>query len=348
MVHRLLGTAKIEVGVAIELAQITRGDLVETIHRGDVVVVGADGGIVWSAGDAGKVTYMRSSAKPIQAMAAVESGALERFGITQRELAIMCASHGGEPMHVEVVRTILAKIGLDEEALGCGAHAPSYGPAAIALYRAGETPTAVHNNCSGKHSGMLAAALALGAPTETYLNVDHPVQQHILKAVSSYSGLDAGEITVSVDGCSAPVFGLSLYGMALMYARLVSPGRLAPEKATTTRRIVEAMQAHPEMVGGTGRFDSDVMVVGGTRLIAKGGADGVHCVGVPSLGVGIAVKIEGGRGDVAATVALEVARGLGILDATDLQRLAAYRTPEVRNVRGRVVGQMQLCFRYGD
>ena len=224
------------------------------------------------AGDADKVTYMRSSAKPIQATAAAESGALERFGITEQELAVICASHGGEPMHVEAVRSILARIGLDEDALGCGAHAPSYTPAAIALYRAGQTPTAIHNNCSGKHSGMLAAAQALGAPTATYLDPDHPVQQRILHSVAYYSGLGTRTITVAVDGCSAPVFGFPLYGMALMYARLVSPQRLLAERATAARRIVAAMQAYPEMVGGTGRFDSDVMNVGGKRLVAKGGA----------------------------------------------------------------------------
>jgi L-asparaginase II len=336
-----------EYAVAIELVKSTRGDLIETIHRGDIAVVDADGRLLWSAGDPGKVTYMRSAAKPIQATAAVESGALDRFGITPRELAVICASHNGEPFHVDAVLSILARIGLSEEALQCGTHPPGYVPAAVALYRSGASPSPVHNNCSGKHSGMLAAAVALGAPTETYLERDHPVQQRILHNVASYAGLSERAIVVAVDGCSAPVFGLPIFGMALMYARLASPQRLPPEQAAAARRIVAAMQGYPEMVGGTERFDTDLMAACRARLFAKGGAEGVHCVGVPALGLGVAVKIESGHGAAASVATMEVLRGLGVLDEAALARLAPYRIPDVRNVRGRVVGRMQPVFTYG-
>jgi L-asparaginase II len=290
---------------------------------------------------------MRSSAKPIQALAAVETGAADRFAIGERELAVICASHGGEPFHVEAVQSILAKIGLTEDALGCGTHPPAYAPAAVALYCAGQLPSAVHNNCSGKHSGMLAATVAMGAPTARYLDPTHPVQQRILANVALFGGLDPAEIVVAVDGCSAPVFGLPISAMARMFATLASPAGLAAEKAAAARRVVAAMQAYPEMVGGTGRFDSELMAACGTQVVAKGGAEGVHCMGLPALGLGIAVKIEGGRGEAASVAAMEVLRGLGLLEGETGQRLTTHSRPEVHNVRGRVVGEMRPTFTYG-
>jgi len=332
--------------VAVTLVWMTRGDLVETIHGGDVVVTRADGAVVWSLGNPHLVTYMRSSAKPVQAIAAVEAGAVDRFGLAQHELAVMCASHGGEPYHTQAVLSILTKIGLAESDLGCGTHAPSYGPAAVDLYRSGRAPSAVHNNCSGKHSGMLAGAQALNAPTTTYLDPGHPVQQRIVANIAAFGGIAASEVILAVDGCSAPVFGVPLSAMATMFARLVQPDGLPPAKAAAARRITAAMQAHPMMIAGTGRFDTDLQTVAGATVITKGGAEGVHCIGVPALGLGIAIKMEGGRGEATMPVAIEALRGLGVLDNSALGRLERYRRPEIKNVRGVVVGHAQVRFTF--
>jgi L-asparaginase II len=195
---------------------------------------------------------------------------------------------------------------------------------------------------------MLAAAVALGAPTSTYLDPGQPVQQRILHNVGYFAGLSRRDIVVAVDGCSAPVFGLPIYAMALAYARLASPQRLLPEKGAVARRIVAAMQTYPAMVAGTDRFDTDLMAACPMRLVAKGGAEGVHCVGIPELGAGIAVKIEGGHGPAATVATMEVLRGLSLLDEPALARLDPYRLPEVLNVRGRVVGHMTPLFTYGE
>ena len=332
--------------MAVTLVEMTRGDLVETRHSGDVVITRADGTVIWSLGNPHLVTYMRSSAKPVQAIAAVEVGAVERFSLAQHELAVMCASHGGEPYHTQAVLSILARIGLAESDLGCGTHAPSYGPAAADLYHSGRVPSAVHNNCSGKHSGMLAAAVALNAPTATYLDPGHPVQQRILDNIAAFGGITASEVLVGVDGCSAPVFGVPLSAMATMFARLVEPDGLPPAKAAAARRITAAMQAHPMIIAGTGRFDTDLQTVAGDRVITKGGAEGVHCIGVPALGLGIAIKIEGGRGEATMPVAIEALRGLGVLDSSALGRLERYRRPEIKNVRGVVVGHARATFTF--
>ena len=211
--------------MSAELLYTMRGDLVETIQRGHVAVVDVRGHLIASSGDPEATSYMRSVAKPLQATMLVQSGAAERFGLTGPLLAICCASHQGEPSHVAAVREVLARVGVPESALQCGVHAPAYTPAAAALWRAGEEPGAVHNNCSGKHAGMLAAARALGAPLEGYLSLDHPVQQGILANVAALAGVPRERIVIGVDGCSVPVHGLPIRAMAYAYAHLADPTR---------------------------------------------------------------------------------------------------------------------------
>lgn len=322
------------------VAHVTRGPLVESLHRGDIAVCGPDGRLVAHAGDPEKVTYMRSSAKPVQALAVVLSGAADRFGLDSRELAVTCASHDAEEIHVGTVHSILAKLGLGDDALQCGIHPPLNGKAARALIAAGVQPGPVHNNCSGKHSGMLATALALGAPIEGYLSPDHPVQVLNRRLVAEFSGVAPDRLIIGVDGCGVPVFGLPLRGMAQAFARLAAPETLRPELTAAVRRVVSAMQANPVLIEGTGKFTSRLIEVGGGRLVAKSGAEGVFCAGSLPRALGLAVKGEDGSSRALPPVVLRAMEQAGLIGEAELEELSAFRAPAVRNNRGEAVGQI--------
>ncbi len=221
-----------EIPLAESLVEVKRGSITESRHRGHIVVVEPDGNIIATAGAVENVTFLRSSAKPFQAMPLLVSGAADRFGFTDREIALACASHNGEPIHTEVVASMLHKIGLGLDALGCGVHEPYGAEAARELQQRGERPNALHNNCSGKHAGMLAVALHLGAPIENYESPENPVQKLIADTVSQFSGVAVTDMAVGIDGCAAPIFGITVKAMALAYARLVSP----PEEFDKTTR----------------------------------------------------------------------------------------------------------------
>jgi L-asparaginase II len=334
------------------LVEVWRGGIVESRHRGHVVACDGDGKIVARLGEPEVVTYLRSSGKPFQALPLVASGAADRFGFTPPEIAIACGSHSGEPVHEATVAGMLEKIGLDESALKCGAHEPFSPEATAELRRRGEKPRVLQNNCSGKHAGMLALALHLGAPTETYDEPDNPVQQSILRAVAQFSGVAASQIVEGTDGCGVPVFGLSIRAMALMYARLVAPPSDFDEMTRdAAARIVAAMIGSPEMVGGTReRLDTELMRVARGGIISKIGAEGVYTVGVlPSKrfprGLGLALKIEDGEDRRARpTVVIESLRQLDALDADALERLTPYSSFAIRNHRGDRVGEVRAAF----
>ncbi|MCC7353378.1 MAG: asparaginase [Anaerolineae bacterium] len=332
------------------LVEVTRGSIVEAWHHGALVAVSTDGTIIAAVGNPDWVTYLRSAAKPFQALSVVESGAADHYGLSERELAVICGSHAAEPCHVEAVRSILGKIGLDESALHCGAHMPGSEEAARALIRAGESPQSIHNNCSGKHSGMLALARFWGADVESYLEPTHPVQVANRRVVAEMAGLRPEEIIVGVDGCSVPTFAIPLRAAARAFARLSDPAGLSPARQAACRRIVAAMQAHPEMVGAsTGSFDSDLMRALGTRVVSKGGAEGFHGVGVlPAAGrpaLGLALKVEDGIGDRARGLAmLEALRQLGVVGGEDLKSLARYVRRPLHNHRRVEVGELRPVF----
>ncbi|MHB0885300.1 MAG: asparaginase [Bacillota bacterium] len=322
------------------IANVTRGPIVECIHRGDIAVVDPEGRLVAHAGDPDKVTYMRSSAKPIQALNVVLTGAADHFGLDDQELAITCASHDAEDQHVNTVRSVLTKLGLDESALLCGVHAPVNAAAARALVVAGKKPGPVHNNCSGKHSGMLAVARQLGAPLDNYLALDHPVQQMNLAVVAEFAGVDPTSVIVGVDGCGVPVFGLPMRAMARAFARLAAPEVLRPELAAAARRVVVAMQKNPTLIEGTGRFTSRLIEVGAGRLVAKSGAEGVFCAGSLQKKLGLAVKGEDGSLRPLPPVVLKALSELGAVGPDDLAALAKFTRPVVKNNRGDRVGEV--------
>lgn len=311
-----------------------------------------DGRLVTSLGEPETVTYLRSSAKPFQAVPLLTSSAAERFGLTEAELAIACGSHSGEDLHVETVARLLEKIGLDESLLKCGVHEPFDRATAEHLRARGETPGVLRNNCSGKHTGMLALSLQLGAPPELYDDPEGPVQQSILRAVSQFSGMSADEIALGTDGCGVPVFGLSVRAMALMYARLVAPP-LDFDAGTrqACARLTAAMNARPELVGGTHeRFDTEVMRAGRGLLVSKIGAEGVYTAGILPCerwpkGLGLAFKIEDGEDRRArSTIAIEALRQLDVLDEDAYQALSPYASFPVQNHRGEKVGQIRASF----
>ena len=334
------------------LVEVRRGPIVESLHRGHLIAVDGSGQTITALGAPETVTYVRSSGKPFQAIPLIASGAADRFGFTTQEIAIACGSHSGEPAHVETASSMLRKIGLDESALKCGVHVPFSAEAARELARNQKPPSVLQNNCSGKHAGMLALAIQLGVPSETYDEWTNPVQQEIGKAVSQFSNVSQENIVIGIDGCGAPVFGIPVKAMALMYARLVSPPAdfdFGLRNACT--RIVNAMIEFPEMIGGTtDRLDTELIRAGRGRLISKIGAEGVYTVGVlpceewPS-GLGLALKIEDGDDQRARPPAvIEALLQLGVLGNQDLKTLSDYAPTPITNRRGERVGEARAAF----
>jgi L-asparaginase II len=345
-------TKSFETGSAASLVVVSRGPIVESRHRGHLVAVDGQEKTVAALGAPQTVTYIRSSGKPFQAMPLVTSGAADHFGFSEKEIAIACGSHSGEPEHVATVQSMLARIGMDEAALKCGAHVPFSAEMARQLVENHQEPSVLQNNCSGKHAGMLALALHLGAPTKTYDQPANPVQQQILNTVSTFSDVPLEELAIGTDGCGAPIFGLPVHAMALMYARLIKP----PDKfdaivKNACKRIVNAMISFPEMVGGKkGRLDTELIRAGKGRLISKIGAEGVYTVGALPCdqwpdGLGFALKVEDGDDHRARPPAvIEALRQLGLLSPEDLSALADYSPTPIRNRRGDHVGEARAAF----
>src|SRR5256885_15404186 len=287
-----------------------------------------------AGGDPDRRPYFRSCAKPLQAIASLRSGIVARFGLTSEHVAIMCASHNGEPRHVAVVRDLLAHAGVEESALQCGAHWPYYEPAASAVRCQMPEPIAVFNNCSGKHSGMLAAARLLEAPLESYLEPSHLVQQRIRQVVEEFTGCASDEVIYGIDGCSAPNAAVALSAMARSFAQLVTSDDDA------ARTAVEAMTTHPFLIGGTKRFDTALMEVTNGRLLAKGGAAGAHCTADRRSGRGLAGKLEDVDGTWVSVAVMAALTALGWLTPTEQQALDRFAHPTLRNHKGLEVGRV--------
>jgi L-asparaginase II len=334
------------------LVEVWRGPIVESRHRGHLTAVDGRGATIAALGLPETVTYIRSSGKPFQAIPLITSGAADRFGFTEQEIAIACGSHSGESIHVDTVRSMLARIGLDENALKCGVHEPFSAEVARELTRNQKPPSVLQNNCSGKHAGMLALALHVGAPTESYDDWGSPVQQAIAATVADFSDIPLDQIAIGVDGCGVPVFGVPVRAMALMYARLVAPPDSFNERTREAcRRIIKAMIEFPLMVGGAkDRLDTELIKAGAGRLISKIGAEGVYTVGVLPCrewpdGLGLALKIEDGDDHRARPPAvIEALRQLEVLATTELAALASYAPIVIRNRRGDPVGEARAAF----
>lgn len=300
-------------------------------------VVDEHGKLLGSARDPGMVTLWRSCAKPFQAMAFVESGEIDDLDWGSAELALACASHGGEPEHVELAGAMLESIGLEEGDLVCGPHEPLTRRGQRALQQEGMPPTRLHNNCSGKHAAMLAYSHESGWPTLGYEGVCHPVQQHALDRVSLWSGVPVQKIVQAIDGCGVIAFGLPLQAMARAFARLGAAARRGDE---VPARIVDAMLSHPFLVGGTDRFDTVLMEETEGRVLAKVGAEGVHSIAVPDAGIGMAVKVEDGAARAQYPAVLRLLQQLDVLPQELPARLAPFLSTPTFNTRGVQVGEV--------
>lgn len=330
--------------MAKELVHVYRGDYLESVHYGSVAVVDVCGTLLHEVGDAYCKTFMRSSAKPIQAMPIIFSGAQDKYNFTSDELAVMCASHNGEDIHVNTVRSILKKIGVAEEKLSCGTHMPYYKPSADALIREGKEPLPVQCNCSGKHSAMLALSAYYGWDMDTYIQVDHPCQQMMIDTMSEVTDVPRDDFWLGIDGCGVPVFGLPLYNMALAYARLSRPDVLSEKYSKPAEILAQAMYTSSMLVAGTGRFCTDLMRVMQGKVVAKTGAEAVYTVGIMDKGIGIAVKVSDGGARGKELVVLKVMEDLGLITQDELAQLDKYRNPIVKNHHQMITGSMKPAF----
>ncbi|CAG7622741.1 asparaginase [Paenibacillus allorhizosphaerae] len=327
------------------LVEVTRGEMTESIHRGHMAVVDFRRHTIAFTGNPDYYTYARSTAKPIQAIPLIEAGGLERYALTPAELALCCASHNGESAHAETALALLRKAGFDESALSCGVHEPFYKPAAEAIKQSGLTVTPLHNNCSGKHAGMLALSALMQAPTQQYTASAHPVQIKMLQTVADMCGVPTESIGLGTDGCGVPVFALPLAALAYGYARLGNPEELPRPRADACRQIIGAIRTAPYYVAGTGRYDTRLIEVTGGRIVGKMGAEGVYALTVPQEGIGLALKIEDGSERALYPAATEALLQLGLLKSSEAEQLEPFHRPAVTNRRGETVGAILPVFR---
>lgn len=324
------------------LVRLTRGRFIESEHRGSLVIVG-HGRVTLAHGDPSRGVFLRSSAKPLQAAAAIKSFIDNNFHLTPVETALLCASHNGEDRHVQAVAALLARGGLSVADLRCATHVPLARHVTEDLARRGIRPTPLHHNCSGKHTGMLLFAKQLGAETHGYLEPSHPIQVRIRDLVRRVCECSPPGPEVETDGCSAPTFRLPLQGLALGFARIANPSSADPDLADVLTRVRDAMIAHPEMVAGEHRIDTDLMRVASGRVLSKVGAEGIIACGLPGLGIGIAIKIDDGNQRAYESLLPVILRRLGVLTETDLQALGRYADPVLRNHAGLDVGTVEIA-----
>jgi L-asparaginase II len=320
------------------VVEVTRGALVESAHRGAGAVVDADGRVVMAFGDVERPVYPRSAVKALQALPLVERGAAESLGFSDKEIALSCASHSGSEDHVATARAMLAKAGYDEGALECGAHWPLGEDEARALARSGQRPTALHNNCSGKHAGFLCLSCAMGVNPKGYVAPGHPVQREVAAAIEAMTGARLSETMRGVDGCAIPTYAVPLVALAQGFARLGTGHGLPQERRIALARIRAAVAAHPVTVAGRGRFDTEMMSLLGPRVFIKSGAEGVACAALPEAGLGLAVKADDGAARAAQVMIAALIRRFGDLDDERTARFARFVSPRLSNWNGAGVG----------
>lgn len=331
----------------VPLVEVTRGAFVESVHSVAACVCSTDGRHrpELAFGNIDTPVFLRSAAKPFIAATAVAAGVVERFGLEPREIAVMSASHNGEAPHVAAVRSILRKTGFTEADLHCGPQAPQYGPAAAALAQEGTAYSAIHNNCSGKHAGILALARSIGADPATYLEPENPAQVRILAFCGRMSDVDPADFELAVDGCGIPVYAVPLRRAALAYARFATLAHLADEDASALAQVRSALAAEPFYLAGTGRFDSSLISASGGKIIGKGGAEGVHGDALLESGFGLALKVIDGSRRAVPPAVLALLYELDVLDERERAALGTFARPPVFNFAGRVVGGMRAIAR---
>lgn len=352
----------------LPIFELTRGRIVESIHFGAIAVVTTKNELAASHGNPDTTTFLRSSAKPFQALPMIESGGPAKFGLTLREVALICASHSGTDDHVQTAKSIQSKAGVLESDLLCGVHTPYHRLTVEAMNLRGEKPTPNRHNCSGKHTGMVAYARMRGLPygenDHPYIATDHPIQQTILKTFAEMCSLQEDQVEIGIDGCSAPNFAVPLRSAALAFARLCDPGALEENRKQACRTITQAMTTHPDMIGGPDSFDTILMRTTKGKIVSKGGAEGYQALGLlpgalgpGSPALGIAFKISDGdlmshtrgtsdaRGNVRPAVTVEILRQLGVLTDEEQAALVEYGPKFlIYNWRKLLAGEGRPCF----
>jgi L-asparaginase II len=326
------------------LVEAVRGAMMESRHRGAVAVVDTQGGAALTLGEVERPVFPRSAVKALQALVLMEAGAAERFGFDDAELALACASHGGEPAHVTCATRMLNRAGLGIDALACGAHWPMHQPSAQALARAGGTASALTNNCSGKHAGFLCAACAIGAATRGYTAPDHPVQRAVKAVLEDVTGAPIGDDCRAVDNCSVPTWAVPLDRLARAFARFGTGHGLGLVRAQAAARLRQACAAEPWYVAGTGRFCTEIMQHFGTRAFVKTGAEGVFCGALPAQGLGIAIKCDDGAGRAAEVAMAAVLARFLPAEGEDEAVLARFLRPVLHSWNGAPVGELRATF----
>ncbi|MES2560581.1 MAG: asparaginase [Bacteroidota bacterium] len=324
------------------LVEIYRAGVLESFHRGVICVVNERGEIIFSTGDTQQVCYPRSAMKLLQAIPLLVNGGMKKFGFTLEEIAVMCGSHNAEPEHLRVVDSILQKIGLGKDALNCGPQYPSSKRDANMLIKANQKPHHIHNNCSGKHAGMLAACVLMGWPTENYIDPEHPLQQAIMDACSLMYEYPKEQMVTALDGCSAPIFSVPVYNQALGYKNLVSHSRLPEDVQQACKTIVEALSSYPFMVAGTGRYCTDMMRITAPRIIGKTGAEGIFSMAFTEQKLGVCIKIDDGKMLPQYNVAQALIEASGLFTNKELTPLHHYAEAELTNFNKLITGNIQL------
>ena len=327
-----------------ELVNVYRGSIVENIHRGDIVVVDYKGNILKSLGDARKLSYFRSAAKPFLALNVILSGAADYYGFNDTELAVMCASHRGESYHTEVLARIISKMELELDSLHCGITEPFSRSSAMNLYKSGESLTPLYCNCSGKHLGMISVCKQKGYQIEGYYMIEHPVQQEALEILSRFTDVDKGDIIIGVDGCTVPVHGIPLYNMALAYAKFANPSTLGSEYVFAVNKLSNAIVSNPELLSGKNAFCTDLILAGKKEIVGKVGADGVYCISIPKEGIGIALKVEDGDMRSSHIAAANILKQLSLLDQEQCDSLSRYIIAPVFDNYKNKVGEYRAVF----
>ena len=325
------------------LVEVARGGHVESFHRGAAVVVDAGGCVIQAWGDVERPIFPRSAVKPLQALPLVASGAADRFGLTQAEIALACGSHAGEPLHVATAESMLRKAGQDASRLECGVHWPLGESAARALSGRGQLPCNLHNNCSGKHAGFICLARHRGLDTAGYTQPDHLAMQEVTAALAAATGALLDESCRAIDGCSIPTFAMPLRSVATGFARLGTGCHLTPSHTSATARIRAAIAAEPVMLAGSGRFDTRIATAFGEAVLCKCGAEGVAAAAIPGQGLGLAVKIDDGAGRAAEVAMAALLRRILPGPLADHDELSRSVDVSLHNWNGMVVGQVRAC-----
>jgi len=325
------------------LINVTRSGVVESTHRGAVCVMDSEGEVVLAAGDINRPVLPRSAIKPLQAIPFIESGAADVWKCSAEEIALACASHNADPIHLRTAQGWLHRLGMPESALACGPHLPLGHMSAVRMEASGETPTRLHNNCSGKHLAMISTTMHLKEPVDGYQHPGHPVQQRICQTLYEMTDIDLSGATATVDGCTAPCWGIPLSAIARGFARFADTRGLPISRQSAVRRLKVAIAIHRELVAGAGEFDTALMDRKNQALVIKTGAEGVYVAALPNFGLGVAIKIDDGAKRAAEVAVAAVLRYLELLDDTDWSALRPYVEPPIRNTAGDIVGGFEIA-----